>query len=118
MDGIIGNGIGGTPHVERSDMVRGIFTSKAFKLRNVRGELGGHRRPTNIMVDGVIDQMIEIGETEACHVREQGYSRGSSCRGSIGSISGIRAGVTTNVRPRTRHSDGDRGRTNGTRRTQ
>ena len=104
--------------MERSDMVRGIFTSKAFKLRNVGGELGGHSKPINIVVDRVIDQLIEIGETEACHVREQGYSRGSSYRGSTGSISGIRAGVTTSVRPRTRHSKGDRGRTNGKRRNQ
>ena len=39
-DGIIGNGIGGTPHVERSDMVGWIFSSKAFELRDVGGELG------------------------------------------------------------------------------
>ena len=68
-DGIIGNGIGGTPHVERSDMVGWIFSSKAFKLRDVGGELGWHSRPTNIVADGVIDQLIEIGEAETCDVR-------------------------------------------------
>ena len=65
MDGIIGNGIRGTPHVERSDMVDWILSSKAFELRDVRGELGWHSRPTNIMADRVIDQLIEIGEAEA-----------------------------------------------------
>ena len=71
-DGVIGNGIGGTPHVERSDMVGWIFSSKAFKLRDVGGELGWHSRPTNIIVDRVIDQLIKIGEAEACDVRQQG----------------------------------------------
>ena len=68
-DGIIGNGIGRTPHVERSDMIGWIFSSKAFKLRDVRGELGWHSRPTNIVADRVIDQLIEIGEAEAYDVR-------------------------------------------------
>ena len=68
-DGVIGNGIGGTPHVERSDMIGWIFSSKAFELRDVGGELGWHSRPTNIMADRVIDQLIEIGEAEACDVR-------------------------------------------------
>ena len=68
-DGIIGNGIGGTPHVERSDMVGWIFSNKAFELRYVRGELGWHSRPTNIVVDRFINQLIEIGEAEACNVR-------------------------------------------------
>ena len=71
MNGIIGNGIRGTPHVGRSDMVGGIFTSKACEFMNVRGELGGHRRPTNIVVHGIIDQLIQIAEAEACHIREQ-----------------------------------------------
>ena len=39
-DGIIGNGIGGTPHVERSDVIGWIFSSEAFELRDVGGELG------------------------------------------------------------------------------
>ena len=68
-DGIIGNGIGGTPHVERSDMVGWIFSRKAFELRDVRGELGWHSGPTNIVADGVIDQLIKIGEAEACDIR-------------------------------------------------
>ena len=67
-DGVIGNGIGGTPHVERSNMIGWIFSSKAFKLRDVRGELGWHSRPTNIVADRVIDQLIEIREAEACNV--------------------------------------------------
>ena len=71
-DGIIGNGIGGTPHVERSDMVGWIFSSKAFEHRDVGGELGWHSRPTNIVADRVIDQLIEIGEAEACDVWQQG----------------------------------------------
>ena len=50
-------------------MVGWIFSSKAFELRDVRGELGWHSRPTNIMADRVIDQLIEIGEAEACNVR-------------------------------------------------
>ena len=70
MDGVIGDGIGGAPHVERSDMVGGIFTSKAFKLGNVGGELGWHSRPTNIMENRIIDQLIEVGETETGHIRE------------------------------------------------
>ena len=71
MDGIIGNGIGGTPHVEISDVVGWIFSSKAFELRDVGGELGWHSRPTKIVADRVIDQLIEIGEAEVYHVREQ-----------------------------------------------
>ena len=51
-------------------MVGGIFTSKAFELGNVRGELGWHSRPTNIVADRIIDQLIEIGESEACHEGE------------------------------------------------
>ena len=67
-DGVSSDGIGGTPHVERSKMVRGIFTSKAFELGNVRGELGWHSRPTNIVADRIINQLIEVGE--AGHIRE------------------------------------------------
>ena len=117
-DGVIDNGIGGTPHVERSDTIGWIFSSKAFELRDVRGELGWHSRPTNIVVDRVIDQLIEIREAEACHVREQGCSRGSSCGGFASSSPGIRAGIPASVRPWTRHSEGDRGRTRSKRRTQ
>ena len=54
-DGVIGDGIKGAPHVERSDMVRGIFASKAFKLGNVGGELGWHSRLTNILAYRIID---------------------------------------------------------------
>ena len=56
--------------MERSDIVGWIFSSKAFELGNVRGELGWHSRPTNIVADRVIDQLIEIGETEAHHIWE------------------------------------------------
>ena len=48
-------------------MVGGILSSEAFKLGNVGGELGWHSRPTNIMADRIIYQLIEIRETEACH---------------------------------------------------
>ena len=57
--------------MEGSNMVGGIFTSKAFELGNVGGELGWHSRPTNIVADRIIDQVIEIGETETGHIREQ-----------------------------------------------
>ena len=70
MDGAIGDGIRGAPHVERSDMIGGIFTSKAFELGNVGGELGWHSEPTNIVADRVINQLIEVGETKAGHIRE------------------------------------------------
>ena len=40
MDGFIGDGIRGTPHVEKLDMIGGIFTRKAFERGNVGGELG------------------------------------------------------------------------------
>ena len=69
-DGVIDDGIRGTPHVERSDMVRGILASKAFKFGNVVGELGWHSRPTNIVANRIINQLIEIKETEASHIRE------------------------------------------------
>lgn len=100
MDRIIGNGIGRTPHVERSNMIGGMFSSKAFKLGNVKGELGWHSRPTNIVADRVIDQLIEIGETEASHVREQGDGRSSSCGGSASSSLGSSARITATVSPR------------------
>ena len=61
-DGVIGNGIGGTPHVERSDMIGWIFSSLAFEFRDVGRELGWHGRPTNIMADRFVDQLIEIEE--------------------------------------------------------
>ena len=117
-DGIIGDGTGGTPHVERSDMVGWIFSSKAFELSDVGGELGLHSRPTNIVADRVIDQLIEIGEAEACNVREQGYGRGSSCGSSASSIVGIRVGSTASIRSWTRHSEGVRRRTRRRGRTQ
>ena len=117
-DGIILNGVGGTPHVERSDMIGWIFSNKAFELRDVGGELGWNSRPNNIVADRVIDQLIEIGEAEACDVRQQGYGRGSSCGGSASSSPEIRAEITTSVRPWTKHSEGDRGRTGSKRRTQ
>ena len=49
-------------------MVGGIFTSKAFELGNVGGELGWHRRTTNIVADRIIDKLIEFEETEADHI--------------------------------------------------
>ena len=52
-------------------MVGGIFCSKAFKLGNVEGELGWHSRPTNIVADRIIDQLTEVRETKADHIREK-----------------------------------------------
>ena len=101
--------------MERSDMVGWIFSSKAFELRDVGGELGWHSRPISIVVNGVIDQLMEIGEAEACNVRQQGGGRGRSCGSSASSRAGIRAGRTASVRPWTRH--GGRGRTRRRRRT-
>ena len=51
-------------------MVGGIFTSKAFELGNVGGELGWHSRPTNIVANRIINQLIKIEDTEAGHIRE------------------------------------------------
>ena len=80
-------------------MVGGILSSKAFKLGNVGGELGWHSRPNNIVADRIIDQLIEIGETEACHKGEQGSSRGSSYGDSTSNSPSIRAGVAASARP-------------------
>ena len=74
-------------------MVRGIFTSKAFKLRNVGGELGWHSRPTDIMANRIINQLIEVRETETGHIREQWRSRGRSHSGSTGNGPSSRTGV-------------------------
>ena len=51
-------------------MVGGILSSKAFELGNVGGELGWHSSPTDIMANRVINELIEIRETEANHIRE------------------------------------------------
>ena len=69
------------------------------------------------MVNGVIDQLMEIGEAEACNVRQHRGGRGSSCGGSASSRAGIGARRTASVRPWTRHSEGDRERTRRRRRT-
>ena len=103
--------------MERSDVIGWIFSSLAFELRDVGRELGWHGRPTNIVADRVIDQLIEIREAEACNVRQQGGGRGSSCGGFASSQAGIRAGRTPSVRPWTRLSEGGRGRTRRRRRT-
>ena len=99
MDGVIGNGIGRTPHVERSDMIGWIFSSLAFEFRDIGRELGWHGRPTNIVADRVVDQLIEIGEAEAYNVWQQRGGRGCSCGDSASSRAGIRAGSTASVRP-------------------
>jgi len=98
-DGVIGNGIGGTPHVERSDVICWIFSIKALELRDVRGQLGGHSELGSIVVNGVINQLMEIGEAEACNVRQHRGGRGSVCGGSARSRAGIGAGRTASVRP-------------------
>jgi hypothetical protein len=36
-DGVIGNGVGGTPHVERPDVIGWVFAIKALELRDIRG---------------------------------------------------------------------------------
>ena len=97
-DGVIGNGIGGTPHVERSDMVGGILSSQAFELGNVGGELGWHSRPTDIVANRIIDQLIEVGETETDHIREQRGSRGRSRSGSTGNGPSSRTGVAASAK--------------------
>jgi len=109
MNGIIADGIGGTPHVERSVLVGGSFASKAFELGNVGGKPCWHSRPTNIVANRIINQLIEIGETEADHIREQRGSRGRSRSGSTGSGPSSRTGVR--ARSRTRHGGGRGGRT-------
>ena len=95
--------------MERSDMIGWIFSSLAFEFRDVGRELGWHGRPTNIVADRVVDQLIEIGEAEACNVRQQWGGRSRSGGGSASSRASIRAGRTASVRPWTRH--GGRGRT-------
>ena len=80
-------------------MVGGIFTSKAFELGNVEGELGWHSRPTNIVANRIIDQLIEVRETETGHIREQRDNRGSSRGDSASNSPNIRAGVAASIRP-------------------
>ena len=98
-DGVIGDGIGGTPHVERSNMVGGILAIKAFELGNVRGKLGWYSRPTNIVADMIIDYMIEVGETKAGHIREKRGIRGRSLSGSTGNKPSSRTRVAAGSRP-------------------
>ena len=45
-DRVIGNGVRRTAHVEISNMICRIFSSKTFKLGDVRRELGRHSRKT------------------------------------------------------------------------
>ena len=92
-NGVISDEIGGTPHVERSDMVGGIFASKAFELGTVGGKLGWHSRPSNIVANRVINEMIEVGETEGGHIREKWGSQGRSRSGSTGNGPSCRTGV-------------------------
>ena len=90
-------------------MVGGILGGKAFKLGNIGGELGGRSKPTNIVADRIIDQLMEIGETESCHIREQRDSQGSSCGGSASNRPSNRTGVR--ARSGNRHGEGNRGGT-------
>ena len=80
-------------------MVGGIFTRKAFELGNVGGELGWHSRPTNIVADRIVDQLIEIEETETSPIREKRDSRGRSRSGSVGNGPSSRTGVAAGARP-------------------
>ena len=98
-DGVVGNGIGGTPHVERPDVIGWIFSIKALELRDIRGQLGGHSGPRSIVVNGVINQLMEIEEAEACNVWQHRGGRSSGCDGSARSRAGIGAGITASVRP-------------------
>ena len=55
MDGVIGNGIGGTPHVERLDMVGWIVSSKASNLGMSEGSLVGIAgQPTSWQIGSLI----------------------------------------------------------------
>ena len=36
-DGVIGNGVGGTPHVERPNVIGWVFAIKALELRDIIG---------------------------------------------------------------------------------
>ena len=85
--------------MEGFDMVGGILTSKAFKHGNVGGELGWHSRPTNIVADRIINQLIEVGETKANHIREQWGSRGRSRTGSTRNKTSSSIGVAAGSRP-------------------
>ena len=80
-------------------MVGGIFISKAFELGNVGGELGWYSRPTNIVADRIIYQLIEVGETKAGHIREKWGSRGRSHSGSARNEPSSRTGVAVGARP-------------------
>ena len=40
--------------MEGHDMVLWVFTCLTLKLRDVRGELGGHVRPRRVVPDGVV----------------------------------------------------------------
>ena len=85
--------------MEGSDMVGGILTIKAFELGNVRGEFGWHSRPTNIVVNRIINQLIEVGETRADHIREQWGSRGRCRSGSNRKRPSSSTGVAAGSRP-------------------
>ena len=85
--------------MERPDVIGWIFSIKAFELRDIRGQLGGHSGPCSIVVNGVINQLMEIGEAEACNVRQHRGGRSSGCDGSARSRAGIGAGRTASVRP-------------------
>ena len=98
IDKVIGDGIRRKPHVERSNMICRICSSKAFKLGDVGMELGQHSRPTSVMAYRVIYQLVKIRKTKAYHIGEKGRSRDSSCCGPTSSIPNIRSGATTSVR--------------------
>lgn len=59
-NGVIGNGVGRTPHVEGVDMVGRILSSITLKFWDVLGKLSQHSKPTSILVYGVIYQLAKI----------------------------------------------------------
>ena len=51
------------------------------------------------MVNRIINQLIEVGETETGHIREQRGSRGRSRSGSAGDKPSSRTGVVAGAKP-------------------
>ena len=107
-DRFIGNGFRQAPHVERSNMICRIFSSKAFKLGDVGRELGQHSKPTSIMVYRFVYQLVNIEDAES-----KGTTGVVSVVVPLVVFQSMRVGVTTSIRSCTRHSEGVRGRTRG-----
>lgn len=63
MNGIISDGVGLTPYMEGEDVIDGVLFRITLKHGNVRGELGRHSWPTNIVMYRVVNQLAKIWET-------------------------------------------------------